>query len=512
MTARIRLTSEDQQLIESLSKVRKGTEAVTQEMVQLSKRSAEVERSARRAFDETRTPLERYERKVKDLRIALRSGKIDLDTYNRAVDKQAQLLKKAGDASDGVADEDMLSRVGRMAAGFLSVNAAVQLFTNTMQEALEIRRELAQNTQESAVSFGELSQVSQDSRDAAILRNRARELRSSGAVGSLDTGANVAFSLRSAGLDDDFEAFKQIGQSNLVSDLGELIKSVATVRNAFGAESTGDAEAIVSKALVASGVSPANINQILTATAQTGAAASQAGISDEETFSGIAILSAQLGTTEQARTRLNSLFRSVRTEGIEGGSLQGVLTSIRDRLNQGETFEQVLGGRAEAVEAFTLLERDMGLLERTTLGVQRGNNGDALQERVRRVFDDPAVAAALSLRQAQGARDVQGELLGAQQNLRDAAFQSALAIDSLLGRGSVDQAISKGIRSTVNFFGGEVGNEFYRDRIDNARALGTEEGSKQADLLEGILGEIGRMNRTVREGRQSVTVPSPEAN
>lgn len=60
-----------------------------------------VAASAKKAFEETRTPLERYTRKVADLKSLNEKNKISQDTLNRSIRKSRQEYVKAGRAAQG---------------------------------------------------------------------------------------------------------------------------------------------------------------------------------------------------------------------------------------------------------------------------------------------------------------------------------------------------------------------------------------------------------------------------
>lgn len=53
-------------------------------------------RRAQEIFDQTRTPLERYQAAIAELNQLLQSGALDLETYNRAVQQAAEELQRAG--------------------------------------------------------------------------------------------------------------------------------------------------------------------------------------------------------------------------------------------------------------------------------------------------------------------------------------------------------------------------------------------------------------------------------
>jgi hypothetical protein len=59
--------------------------------------ASEADREAARIFDQTRTAAEKYAIELKELNALHAAGKLDTETYNRAVDKLGKELNKAGD-------------------------------------------------------------------------------------------------------------------------------------------------------------------------------------------------------------------------------------------------------------------------------------------------------------------------------------------------------------------------------------------------------------------------------
>lgn len=62
----------------------------------------ELQNEARQIFEQTRTPLEKYNTQMEKLNNLLKEGLIDQDTYNRAMEQNKQLLGNMADESDEV--------------------------------------------------------------------------------------------------------------------------------------------------------------------------------------------------------------------------------------------------------------------------------------------------------------------------------------------------------------------------------------------------------------------------
>lgn len=111
----------------------------------------ELERIAeagRRVFEDTRTPLERFNAAIADLARLLNSGAISAETYLRAVDKLAVDFKKAEKSADEMKDEletvnDKLLEMGRGAAGLLFEEFERALFDPFSRSTEEMVRDFA---------------------------------------------------------------------------------------------------------------------------------------------------------------------------------------------------------------------------------------------------------------------------------------------------------------------------------------------------------------------------------
>ena len=75
-----------------------GTDGSLGELEEYAKRLQELERKAKSVFESTRTPMERFQSRVKDLREMLEKGFIDEETFKRAMEmakKELDGMKQA---------------------------------------------------------------------------------------------------------------------------------------------------------------------------------------------------------------------------------------------------------------------------------------------------------------------------------------------------------------------------------------------------------------------------------
>ena len=81
------LQAEEAQAVAAFLKVVDAQKQTEQQTTKVTKANRDLERAAKRVFDETRSPMERHNKQMAELNRLVESGAIDQDTYRRAVDR-----------------------------------------------------------------------------------------------------------------------------------------------------------------------------------------------------------------------------------------------------------------------------------------------------------------------------------------------------------------------------------------------------------------------------------------
>jgi len=97
-------------------------------------------RAAKRVYREIETPAERYNRKLAELRQLLLAGKLTVEQYGRAA-RRAHDEADAASERGGRGTAGWISRLAGVAAGYLSIQAAIQAVTREMESQDELRRQ-----------------------------------------------------------------------------------------------------------------------------------------------------------------------------------------------------------------------------------------------------------------------------------------------------------------------------------------------------------------------------------
>lgn len=411
------MTADAQDLLQKQAKVAEGAAFISNEYRKLTSEAQRLNTAARRAFDDSRTPLERYTQKVQQLDELLKRGKISQDTHARAVEQAAQKYETATKA--GASWDAVLTKLVSYGAGFLSVGSAISVVTRAMQQAREEAEKAAETLKAGFATRGELAQIvegrTQDEMraDLASLRAEAARFRTQGGMPTESLANEVVFALRSTGFMPDAGLFRDVGRTGLVSaeKIPQLINSLDSLRDAMGGAEVGTVEQMLNKALIAGAVSQTDIQKNLSAAAMAGSGAAALGISDEETLAAIAVLTDPLGSAEQAATRMRSLFKSLEKAGIKGP-----LGTSLDSL-VGKDVPGMLGGDQEAIQAYRLLQTQRAIFDKLSQEMVAGQTGTALRDRLAVAMTDAQQRAGIAGIGVEGAIDVGRERLGTRESL-----------------------------------------------------------------------------------------------
>jgi len=523
-TIKTTMTADAQQLLAAQKQVAQGAANVTNEYRTATQESARLSSVATRAWNETRTPLEKYNAKLQDLGTLLRKGKLDQETYNRAVEQAGDRYRKATDSAGKL--NAVMSSLATSAAGFLSVGAAISFVTRALEEANQQAEVAAESLRQGIASRNELAQVldSMGTADEQIAAFMTR----GGAGNRRQLASQSVFEMQSAGLAGDMDTFLQVGRSGLVAAdaLPAVIGAIKSLQVAFGEQEAGKSKAILSKALAAGAVAKGSMQDVVTATSSAGADAASLGLSDEETMAAIAVLSVPLGSVDTGGRHAAALFRELKKGGFKG-SLSQALDMMQKRMAGGETVMQILGSEnAEASKAANLLLTNRQPLASLTAGVQAGNTGAALQAKLSLLEADPQARALASTMAAQGAVDIARTRMGQREALYSSLMESSDELQRLTGSGPVSRLFMRMQQAMPGWGVRALGVEsptlpaITEDMRAQSQLPGNEDMLRVLKNIEEIQRQIVDMNRADQAERQRAlrdrspaprpTIPAPE--
>lgn len=483
---------------------------VVAEVERLAAETRRLEQIGKKAFDNTRTDVEKYEATLRDLQAALKAGAIDQETFNRAAEQASESITVTAEAVQGV-DGLTFANVG---ANLVSgLESAVQFAIQLLDQLEQVEDKAVQTQAGAARGFGQLGQLD----NSEQLRELALQFRESGATESLDQAANLVFQLSSTGRLDEADLFNRLGQSQLfgdASDLTNVIGQVQQLQNAFGPE-IGDSSAVLSKVLTAAGGSIGNAQELSRQIAQVGGTARQLDFESEETAAAVSTLFDV--DRESAGSRARALFTALQRTGLGRGTLQESLEAVSTQIAEdGTNALEVLGGNAEAAAAFTNLINNQQTVRDRTAAIDAGNSGKLLEDLISGNQANAIIEGARATRAAEGRAEVAGLLQGAndrgtRRQLRELALEEVAAGGGVLGAAASVLPQAPGFRLTQranDAINDAPGSTFIRNSLAGS-PLGSALNATDtfSKLLDASIQTRDNTKRTIR-----APVTTPESN
>lgn len=274
-----------------------------------------------------------------------RKAEKQFDRTNKKVDEQNKKSNKA--AGD----------LGRMAASWLSVGAAIGGATKLLSAYNDMNAKGAELAKQNFLTMGQLSQLAGGDQR---LMNRMVKLGQQTAAESgmsIGEGTQLQFNLKSLGIEDQREMLAALYGST--ADVSALATGAVTAQTAFGKEETGNIRNLINKGLAASDVSKTLVDEMLTAlsiVAPVMGGKAGIGATDEEALAALAILSKARKSPEVAATEMASLAFSLKEKGLGGKGLFKAMDAAQRELRGKTDKEQIeFFGRKEAFKGFQTL-------------------------------------------------------------------------------------------------------------------------------------------------------------
>lgn len=453
------------------------------------------------------------------------------NSFRKIVDQQKKMeqgfgkvgnaAKRAGRQNKSAFGPQAIKGLAGMAAGYLSIQNAVNLVTESIGRMQAANEQAAQSMKQSEAGFSKLTQLAGgDSKRLNELIKASKVLFRQGGANSLNEAAETIFSLESAGALDQRKLFANL--FGVVEDVGTAAKASTTLLTAFGADEAGTIKEILAKGFAASKAAPATAEEILEASGKGAAFATRLGFSDEQTLAATAVAAKGIGNAAEGGTTVASLFKSLATNeigtmvDISSGNIADVVRQI-DALGLSSGELKKAFGRAEGIRAFDAISKNMGLFEKTVANVSAATEGD-LQRMIDSAQSQVDIQVARKARQQAAQRELSesrqaverlnadrvidravGNLRASGDNFKAAAMETAIAAQRRLG---VSDA----------FIVGQIGTATERAEFDEFSEAASGSGIIDRDRLrqrqrremvaDGDLSFFGRDYRIEREQEQ----------
>ena len=293
--------------------IKKAVEATKE----LDRTQQQMGREAQRIWEQTRTPMEQQLERMLKLGELYDAGKIDAETYGRAVDQVGQKHQQAFGM-------EAVSALKNFASAFLPAISAADLLRQTLAEVGRLKDEAAQRDRSAEMSEGSLAEVAGgDPERFKALVAQSRGIAASAGM-ERNQAAALTFAAASAGALDQVGTFAQLKGQGVVSDPEALMRATQTIQTAMGAGQTGSLRDITSRLLAAGEHSPKKIAQLGPAAALAGVNAQSAGVGVNELLAAVAVESEATGDASIAGTMQKSLQKTL--AALQGGKAGDVAT------------------------------------------------------------------------------------------------------------------------------------------------------------------------------------------
>ena len=390
-----------QSIINQQVKLRDGLGKTGQASRKAAKEQAELTRAAKRYYDQTRTPQERYNAKLKELDGLLKQNKVSQDTYNRAVRQAKEQLNAASAAGKKVFGSEALAGVAKLAAAYVSVRTAVSTVTRALTDMEAKRADAAERVRQSRMGAGSLAQVATSPENMKALKEKAEDFYRGAGAATLDEAYRTVFAVKSAGQMEHLEFFKELRASGMIETPDVMARAARTLEFTMGKKETGDMRAIVSKALGASAYSPVSAEALLEAASQGAGIAKAIGLRDEEILALTAMTATAGGKAGEGGTMMTALLTSLEEAGLEKGTLLEKLKTIEAAggirgAKYGEFF-----GRKESRRAYRAVMENLGQYKSALADVDKAQRTDEVGRRLKYHEADPGLVAARAAEEAE---------------------------------------------------------------------------------------------------------------
>jgi hypothetical protein len=365
----------------------------------------ELDRFARATKEINRTPLEKYSDQMRQLNTALKAGKIDQETFNRATAGAKSEFESAGKARETAFGSMAMAKLVDFTASMGALTIATQVFTGAMERAQAVTRESMANVEGLVDSRRQLNQVGESSGDIQKLNDRADELAIKYGTPRAAT-RDMLFQARSLGFEGAADTIAEVAGANIL-DMGAASRAAGKVPGLFG--NRIGPEAAMNATLVAAKESDLNFEQIANALPTAAEGAAPAGSGEAETIALLSVMAAKYKSGDTAAERIKSFGAAVATNDDFRG--KGIVSAVKSLQGMpADQRQEFFGGNKELVLGYdaitSLLPTYQERLPKIQKAIDRAGMPDSfLETRIRESFDPATKEGRLNASRAEFNRE-----------------------------------------------------------------------------------------------------------
>ena len=522
--ARVRYDADAKTAIKAAKDLAKAQEEIAKGANSSAAAFGKADKEGRKFLKSVETAQQRYNRRLQETAELQKRGIITQRQASNAATELRRRFDRLGDAGKKAFGSGAIASVGRFAASFVSLGAAVSAVTQALRENAEERERAISGSKQAVRGEASLAQLAV-TQGGTLAERKAAQQRllaesraafASGAFGTRDESGDAIFGLNSAGLSEKDRKFAvRVRRSGAISNIAGAATSFSALTKALGEKEVGSFDDFLDKALQASSLAPAQANEIPLAAARAGASAKALGISDEFLFASTALLSGVTGSASEGGTRVASFLKQVEKALPDNQELKGLkgldlVKAIAALPEDQQGFGGILGDRAEAVAGFRTLRDNLVVLEREVANITSAQSNNLASQAIQVAESDPNTRAAIFQRQKKN----QLELSLLDESTNNLLFEASLDARKRVRRqnaasgSALDRA---GVEAGLVIESVQVGLETLfglRDAADFKRGVQGEIASegdiRDQGLIEAIR-ENTESNKELAKTRQPVT-------
>ena len=369
-----------------------------------------VERQAKRTWDESRDPLEKYNDQMKKLRTLVDDGRLSKEQFTAAAKKAREELERSGTAGQKAFGANAALSLGKYALGVAGIGSAIQQVTAAFRQLDQERTQLAQGLEGKFPSQAMLA--SQSPREFDKMLQQSLEMERSGAPDA----AKGLFLLDSGDIntEENRQAYARLVRTGVVGqDPAQPFIAASKLRANFGMPVMEALSGLQQTAAE----SDTDISGIGRAAPKVAARAKALGFKPEAMLAALAELTRELESPDVASTALNSLLVSIeKNPDIRAETLPASISKVRDRMRQGVPLRNMVTDQTGQQAALQLESPDA--LRESALRIGDAMRARLVETSMQAVEDNPITGPIIAARQARGSRVVARQLAEGLPQLR----------------------------------------------------------------------------------------------
>ena len=368
-----RLTKKQQEMVQNFDKVGKSARKGGSDAEKATAAAGrEMDRFAAATTKVNATPLERYNKEMRQLKTALDAGKISQETFNRATQRAKTSLSEAGSAGQQAFGASAAASLKVYAAGMFSLSTAAAFVGNAMRDAeqktqgamLAVRQLSDARMALRQVATGETSE--ERAGDMQMMNVQADRLAEQYGIGR-EEARQLRFAARSEKFEGNEDAIARAAGAGLLS-VPEAARVAGQVPGLFKQKIS--AMGAVNATLVAAAESRLRFEEIAKALPAAAEGSALLGTGPAETITLLSVLAGKAASGETGAARIKAFGADFAKRPEFAG--MGILGTVEKLQAMPEEQRRALtSGSTEVNAAYSWMTENMPVIQQRLPKIER---------------------------------------------------------------------------------------------------------------------------------------------